>query len=581
MPAAITVSELDFRLGDDTEIFSGLTATIPADLVGLVGDNGIGKSTFARILAGSLRASAGTVTGTDGAVYIDQLLPHSTQRVDSALDIASVRRALRRALDGEATGSDFDLIGDDWDIEERALAALSELGLHLSASDLDRNLSSFSGGQATRIGLARAVLVGDAWLILDEPSNNLDEDGRALLTTLLTERRGPTLVISHDRTLLTQMNSIIEMTDRLRVYGGNFDDYEAMVAAEEEAKQQKVTDAKKSHEVEKRQRIELETKLARADRKAKRDKESKRRPKIVMNGLTNFAEKSAAKRRGDKAADEAAAWDELTAAKDALRRTSSVRLDLPDTQVHSTKRVLEISTAASATSERPQTIVGPERIRLTGPNGAGKSTLLAAILATADGRASDGGAADDRAADSGAANGQATSGEGERDRAGGHTRFDSGPPVAELFGDLDITVAAPTAHLDQQYRLPGELTVMEAVRSGNPQLDPHRVHEVLAAMGLRAGRTDQICRTLSGGERFRVALASGLLQDPAPQLLILDEPGNNLDLSSLEALVTALEGFGGAMVIVTHDDRLASELSVDTEWDVREFLRSESVDVIR
>lgn len=557
MPAAITVSELDFRLGDDTEIFSGLTATIPADLVGLVGDNGIGKSTFARILAGSLRASAGTVTGTDGAVYIDQLLPHSTQRVDSALDIASVRRALRRALDGEATGSDFDLIGDDWDIEERALAALSELGLHLSASDLDRNLSSFSGGQATRIGLARAALVGDAWLILDEPSNNLDEDGRALLTTLLTERRGPTLVISHDRTLLTQMNSIIEMTDRLRVYGGNFDDYEAMVAAEEEAKQQKVTDAKKSHEVEKRQRIELETKLARADRKAKRDKESKRRPKIVMNGLTNFAEKSAAKRRGDKAADEAAAWDELTAAKDALRRTSSVRLDLPDTQVHSTKRVLEISTAASAKSERPQTIVGPERIRLTGPNGAGKSTLLAAILAAADGRASDGGAADDRAADSG------------------------GPPVAELFGDLDITVAAPTAHLDQQYRLPGELTVMEAVRSGNPQLDPHRVHEVLAAMGLRAGRTDQICRTLSGGERFRVALASGLLQDPAPQLLILDEPGNNLDLSSLEALVTALEGFGGAMVIVTHDDRLASELSVDTEWDVREFLRSESVDVNR
>ena len=557
MPAAITVSGLDFRLGDDTEIFSQLTATIPADLVGLVGDNGIGKSTFARILAGSLRASAGTVTGTDGAVYIDQLLPHSTQRVDSALDIASVRRALRRALDGEATGSDFDLIGDDWDIEERALAALSELGLHLRASDLDRNLSSFSGGQATRIGLARAALVGDAWLILDEPSNNLDEDGRALLTTLLTERRGPTLVISHDRTLLTQMNSIIEMTDRLRVYGGNFDDYEAMVAAEEEAKQQKVTDAKKSHEVEKRQRIELETKLARADRKAKRDKESKRRPKIVMNGLTNFAEKSAAKRRGDKAADEAAAWDELTAAKDALRRTSSVRLDLPDTQVHSTKRVLEISTAASAKSERPQTIVGPERIRLTGPNGAGKSTLLAAILAAADGRASDGGAADDRAADSG------------------------GPPVAELFGDLDITVAAPTAHLDQQYRLPGELTVMEAVRSGNPQLDPHRVHEVLAAMGLRAGRTDQICRTLSGGERFRVALASGLLQDPAPQLLILDEPGNNLDLSSLEALVTALEGFGGAMVIVTHDDRLASELSVDTEWDVREFLRSESVDVIR
>ena len=389
MPAAITVSGLDFRLGDDTEIFSQLTATIPADLVGLVGDNGIGKSTFARVLAGRLPASAGTVMGADSAVYIDQLLPHSTQRVDSALDIASARQALRRALSGEADQSDFELIGDDWDIEERALAALADLGLHLSLSDLDRSLSSFSGGQATRIGLARAALVGDTWLILDEPSNNLDEDGRALLTTLLTQRRGPTLVISHDRTLLTHMSSIIEMTDRLRVYGGNFDDYEAMVAAEEEAKQQKVTDAKKTHSIEKRQRIELETKLARADRKAKKDKENKRRPKIVMNGLTNFAEKSAAKRRGDKADDEAAAWDELNAAKDALRRTSSVRLDLPETLVHATKRVLEISTTASARAERPQTVVGPERIRLTGPNGAGKSTLLAAILAASNGEAAE------------------------------------------------------------------------------------------------------------------------------------------------------------------------------------------------
>lgn len=570
MPAAITVSGLDFRLGDDTEIFSQLTATIPADLVGLVGDNGIGKSTFARILAGRLPASAGTVMGADSAVYIDQLLPHSTQRVDSALDIASARQALRRALSGEADQSDFELIGDDWDIEERALAALADLGLHLSLSDLDRSLSSFSGGQATRIGLARAALVGDTWLILDEPSNNLDEDGRALLTTLLTQRRGPTLVISHDRTLLTHMSSIIEMTDRLRVYGGNFDDYEAMVAAEEEAKQQKVTDAKKTHSIEKRQRIELETKLARADRKAKKDKENKRRPKIVMNGLTNFAEKSAAKRRGDKADDEAAAWDELNAAKDALRRTSSVRLDLPDTLVHATKRVLEISTTASARAERPQTVVGPERIRLTGPNGAGKSTLLAAILAASNGEAAEAQAA--------ARGPHAAAGRIDSDE---HERVESGPPIAELFGALDISVAVPTAHLDQQYRLPGELTVMEAVRSGNPHLDPHRVHEVLAAMGLRAGRTDQICATLSGGERFRVALASGLLQDPAPQLLILDEPGNNLDLSSLEALVTALEGFGGAMVIVTHDDRLAAELSVDTEWDVREFLCTESVDMNR
>ncbi|WP_166972213.1 ATP-binding cassette domain-containing protein [Brevibacterium atlanticum] len=547
MPIAITVSELDYLLGDDTEIFSRLTATIPAALVGLVGDNGVGKSTFAKILAGLIPATSGSVTGANGAVYIDQLLPHSGQRVDEALGIADVRVALQRALDGDAGEDDFSIIGDDWDIDERALAATAELGLHLEAGDLDRSLSSFSGGQATRIGLARAALVGDAWLILDEPSNNLDEGGRELLLTLLRTRRGSTLVISHDRTLLTHVDSIVEMTDRLRVYGGNFDDYEAMVAAEEAAKAQRVVDAKKAHAIEKRQRIELETKLSRSERKAAKDKENKRRPKIAMNGLTNFAEKSAAKRRGDTAADEAKASAELEAAKDALRRSANVRLDLPDTYVHASKRVLEISTAASANLDRPAEIVGPERIRLTGPNGTGKSTLLAAIMAAAE----------------------------------SHSAAEPGPPITELFGDLDITVSVPVAHLDQQYRLPTELTVMEAVRSGNPHLDPHRVHEVLAAMGLRKGRTEQICATLSGGERFRVALAAGLLQEPAPQLLVLDEPGNNLDLTSLEALVTALDGFRGAMIVVTHDDRLAAELKVDAEWDVREFLRAGSVEMDR
>lgn len=122
---------------------------------------------------------------------------------------------------------------------------------------------------------------------------------------------------------------------------------------------------------------------------------------------------------------------------------------------------------------------------------------------------------------------------------------------------------------------------MEAVRENNHSLGPHRVHEVLAAMGLRAGRTDQLCSTLSGGERFRVALAKSLLQDPAPQLLVLDEPGNNLDLSSLSALVSALDGFGGAMIVITHDDRLAQELRLDVEWDIREFLAPEQVDVDR
>src|SRR5699024_12443180 len=116
-----------------------------------------------------------------------------------------------------------------------------------------------------------------------------------------------------------------------------------------------------------------------------------------------------------------------------------------------------------------------------------------------------------------------------------------------------------------------------AIRSGKPPPGPHRVREARAGMGLRGRRTEQRCATLSGGERIRVALAAGLPREPAPQLLILDEPGNNLDVSALEALATGLEGFGGAMIVITHDDRLAAELGAETEWDVREFLRAEAV----
>ncbi|RBP63966.1 ATPase subunit of ABC transporter with duplicated ATPase domains [Brevibacterium sanguinis] len=553
MSFAISISRLHCRLGDDTEVFGPLTATIPAALVGLVGDNGVGKSTLATILAGLPlppgMVVTGTVTGAAPAVSIDQLLPHAEASVDAALGIADRRAALLRTLAGEATAHDFEVIGDDWDIEEQALSALAEAGLTLEPSDLDRPISTFSGGEAMRVGLARAALAGGRWLILDEPSNNLDAAGRARLTALLNARSGPTLVISHDRELLEEVDAIVEMTDELRVYGGGFSDYEDMVAAEEEAKRQALVDAKRTLAVEKRQRIELETKLARADRKAATDNANKRRPKIVMNGLTNSAQKSAAKRRGDKAHDEAEAKGQVQAARDELRQDPRITVHLPDTAVHPGRRVLEIDTAALA---RPLSIVGPERIRLTGPNGAGKSTLLTAITAHAEGLRADTARAEE---DGGSAT-----------RAGS-----AAARLDRLFPGLDVNVHVPVAHLDQQYRLPPGLSIMEAVRERTPGLTKHRVHEMMAAMGLRAGRTEQVCSTLSGGERFRVALARALLQEPAPQLLVLDEPGNNLDLSSLAALVSALEGFGGAMLVVTHDERLAADLGLESTWDVEEL----------
>jgi ATPase subunit of ABC transporter with duplicated ATPase domains len=111
-------------------------------------------------------------------------------------------------------------------------------------------------------------------------------------------------------------------------------------------------------------------------------------------------------------------------------------------------------------------------------------------------------------------------------------------------------------------------TALDAVRDAAPGRTPHEARALLARFLIRGGRADQPPSTMSGGERFRVGLARTLFADPAPQLLILDEPTNNLDLASAEQLVAALDDYRGALLIVTHDEHLARDLRVERTWHV-------------
>ncbi|WP_051297687.1 ATP-binding cassette domain-containing protein [Brevibacterium album] len=576
---AITAAHLSFAWPDGSAasrahgtggVIDDQTLTIPAGLIGMIGANGAGKTTFARLLAGELQPISGRIDAGGPVWVLPQDLPQQDRTVAEVLGISDTLAALRRVLSGEAgeaqIAADMEAIGEDWDIEERALAALASVGLasaglastapdpasaEQAPSLLDRRMSSLSGGQAMRAGLAGAVLAGAAWTILDEPTNNLDSAGRSALFSALEALRGGVLAISHDRELLERVDAVVELRHgRLRVFGGTFGEYEAALEVEQAAARADVAQAKSAQQLERRQRIEAEQKLARRERYGKKMEANKREPKIIMGLRKREAQVSAAKLRGMVADREAAAEAELETARERVREQVDIRLSLPDTEVPARRRVLEVEAACGECA-----LVGPARVRLEGANGSGKSTLLRAIVAASE----------------------AAAGERAREAASGGSCADDPIRLLERAPRADgrtwtLRPRVPTAYLSQSAELPEEETAEAAVRIAAPEAGPHEVRAMLAALELRGSAAQRRCGDLSGGERLRVALAGMLLRRPAPQLLLLDEPTNSLDLDSVRVLVSALEDFRGALLVVTHDPAFARDLGLEEEW-VMETMR--------
>jgi ATPase subunit of ABC transporter with duplicated ATPase domains len=512
-------------------VLRSVSLIVPDDArIGVVGPNGIGKSTLLRVMAGIEPPEEGRILRAPPSMRIGLLDQRGRPADDETVAEHLARRtgvaAAEERLDAltVALSDDSDLVeeysealelflalgGDD--LAQRAGTALAEVGL--AADRLEVPMGALSGGQAARVGLAVLILARVDLLLLDEPTNDLDFPGLEILERLVDAHRGAVVTVSHDRAFLDRcvrrVIEVVEPSHEVREYAGGWTDY----VAQRDQVRERQYEAHGRYASEKG-RLEDRMRRQRAWSEEGIKKEKKRPKDPDKIGRAMRSERS--EQQASKVRSTERAMERLEVVE---KPWEGWRLQLRLASGRGGSEV--VSSLEGALVERGAFRLGPvdlvvrrgDRIVVTGPNGGGKSTLIAALL----GRAA---------------------------LAGGAARMGPAVVVGEVEQERTALFGAPR--------------LLDAVveRSG---LRPEEARTLLAKFSLDADRVERPAQDLSPGERTRALLA--ILAAREVTCLVLDEPTNHLDLEAIEQLEEALDDYEGTLILVTHDRRMLERVTV-------------------
>ena len=571
----ITLDHISYAHPSEPPLFVNLSAVFSAPLTGLIGDNGCGKTTLMRLILGDLTPDSGSLAVPERMAYLPQDLGLDREQTLAELcGISEILWALQAVESGEYSPELYDTIGDNWDVEERTLTALATYGF-TPGTQVDRDnpdtvralfarqMHSFSGGEAVIAALASLMVSDPEFILLDEPTNNLDSAAKAQLFTALEALPCPALIISHDRDLLERMHVIAELhADRqglahLRLFEGNYSTYRQALDTEQQAAQRRVSEAKNRVRSAHREWVHAQEIISKNMAQVWKDDQ----PDTILALAKDASRQAAAKLRVLRVGKQEQAREAYQKAQDEVRVQEKIYAELSQQPLPAGRKVLELSRVDSrcvdsrvsretfaiqqptkvdslhispagadsesqqgTPAERPEHLIlsGPEHLRITGANGSGKTTLLEAIAHAGD------------------------------------PEYRS--PVEPAYR---VEYCIEGAYIPQRITLDPELTLLQSVQRANPGVSEQHLRDQLARLLFRRESVHHKTSELSGGERFRAAVAQVLLADPVPQLLMLDEPTNNLDISSVDWLVQALEAYTGALIVVSHDEDFCRRIRID------------------
>ncbi|WP_133640401.1 ABC-F family ATP-binding cassette domain-containing protein [Sphingobacterium paludis] len=521
-----TIQHLTYIHPDKETLFSKLSFSLSKhQKAALIGDNGTGKSTLLRLIAGQISPAAGEVS-TDGSIFfVPQLYGQfDTHTVAEVLGFSEKLNAYYAILDGKVDLANYVILDDDWDVEERCLRALAHWGLPAVA--LTTFLGDLSGGEKVKVFLAAAWLYRPDLLLLDEPSNHLDAAGQQMLYQFIKEMNCAMLIVSHDRQLLQLFDSVLELTPSgIISFSGSYTLYKEQKDLANDALQQKIASQEKEvRKAKDKQRDTLE-RQQRADARGKKKQEQAGVARIMMNTLRNSAENSTSKIRSIhtermeglrkeltdlRGARPAASTMRFTYAEKPIKLSGKVLLDLAQANI----RIQSKNLWSAALSFQ---LKAGERVAIQGANGSGKTTFAQIAV--------------------------------------GYMQPTEG--VVKRYWHQAF-------YIDQDYSLlDNDLSVYEQAQQANDGgFLEHQVKTKLDQFLFSADCWTKRCSMLSGGERMRLALCCLSLRKEVPDLLILDEPTNNLDIQNIEILTHAIAEYPGTLLVISHDQQFLDELHI-------------------